>query len=73
MRRVAVGDLVLTARHRGPVQVRGRNGCHPEQLWGWPVVGGKARQDRMCVFLGHEITALETENGFRMVLPGTVG
>lgn len=73
MRRVTAGEVVPTTRHRVPVEVRGRNGCRPEQIWGWPVVNGQARQDRMCVFLGGEITALDTENGFRMVLPGTVG
>lgn len=62
------GMKVMTAR--GPVALRGRNGCFPEQWWGYPVINGKMDRKHIRVLTARDVTALPVREGWQGVLPG---
>lgn len=62
------GLIVMTAR--GPVELRGRNGCHRWMWWGWPVEKGKPLKQRFRLLTAEDVQAIKVEQGFQTILPG---
>ena len=50
------------------VCIVGRNGCDRSVWWGWPLVNGKLRRDRMRTVKEGSAVAALTENGFQFVM-----
>lgn len=62
------GLIVLTSR--GPVELRGRNGCHRWMWWGWPIRNGRPLKNHTWVGTARDVLAVRVEYGFQTVLPG---
>lgn len=61
------GMIVMTAR--GPVELRGRNGCHRWMWWGWPIKNGKSQRQHMWVGTAAQVQAIKVEQGYQMMFP----